>query len=99
MADLVYIPKVMHVIAERDTGWMYLGSIGTTIKPTTDYYDTYEEAAKKAETFIEEFVASFRTDRIDRPESELPVVGEYEYEVIPFPRKYMMLMKLKGQDK
>ena len=71
MADLVYIPKVMHVTAERDTGWMYLGSIGTTIKTTTDYYDTYEEAAKKAETFIEEFVASFRTERIDRPESEL----------------------------
>ena len=99
MDDVVYIPKLVH---NKSGGFMFLGSISREILSTTCYYETAKRAATVAERFIGEFVASYNKDKADfegGEVKELVSVTDYSFEIIPFPRKEMMLLKLQGKKK
>lgn len=97
MDDMVYIAKVMYT---NSGGWMYMGSISREIKATTTYYETPDRAAKEAMRFIENFVESYNREKRDfeADTDNLARVTDYSFEVIPFSRKEMMIMKLKGKE-
>lgn len=96
MDDMVYIPKIIHT---KTGGFMFLSSVSRKIKSTTAYYESPELAGKMAQKFIGDFVASYNKEKENfEPDSkELAKLTDYSYEIVPFPRKEMMLLKLKGK--